>query len=139
MLAWKRPEIWKNKMNETAQIAPIERSKWAFAAVLPTILFLLSIGLYAYTVRDVYADIFRDFGTELPVVTTYLLRLTGNPLLTMGIPSLVSVGLLYSSCTQHTTTTLCLTVGCLAIGFFAAIFLHISYTAPLVSLIQGLT
>ena len=95
--------------------------------------------MYTYSVRDVYAEIFRDFGTELPVVTQRMLDVTGNPVLVLGLPSLVAIGLLWSSFKQPVTTTLCLTVGSLALGFSAAIFLHISYTAPLVSLIQSLT
>ena len=126
-----------SSLHETSRVQERERTWWILFAVLPTVAFLLSVGFYALAVRPTYTEIFKDFGAELPKLTQFMLH--ASPVLVVGPPILLSLGLLWSVWKQSTTKTLCLSVGCLSLGFSGAVFLHISLVAPLASLVLNLT
>lgn len=127
-------------MDENTTHAPtLVRTGWILTAVLPTILFLLGASLYTVTARAVYVEIFKDFGTELPVITQLLVRVTASPVAVYAPSILLSAMLLWSAWKHSATTTLCLTVGSLASAMFAVAFVYISFNAPLASLLQKLT
>lgn len=132
--------VEQDSVGETKVANPnSDRHPIVYLAVVPAILLLFAVAIYIYTARPVREELFSDFELRLPLITQLAMFLSKYAIVLFLPPAILTGLLIWYAQRKPITHTLCVAIACIASSLMVAQLFQLAFTAPLTSLMQGLS